>query len=77
MDKYLKILLFGLIVFVGCEDSEPEEALPNPVTLMDIYGQGVINKHIHTYSSDIIDVEQIRADDTNVDPSMEDEENYI
>ena len=44
---------------------------------VDIYGQGVINKHIHTYSSDSIDVEQIRADDTNVDPSMEDEENYI
>ena len=44
---------------------------------VDIYGQMVINKHIHTYSSDSIDVEQIRADDTNVDPSMEDEENYI
>ena len=34
MRKYLLPIL--LIGFWGCEDSEPEETLPNPVTLRDI-----------------------------------------
>ncbi len=36
MSKYFKILLFGLLIFVGCEDTEDTEDEPTEVTLWGV-----------------------------------------
>ena len=78
MSKYLKILLFSLMVFMGCEDAEEPDTTPPVVSIQSPIGgqevSGVVSVQVNATDNDGLEKVELYSTTNPIEIQSDEEE---